>query len=102
MGRTGELLQCKSSKSAAVGWDAIKEVTAGAAKYQARFPGTKFRKVAVTNQRFNGSAVLQAEANHVELVTRTHLEELLGKYLVTNHEFDEALMAWSLVSEESA
>lgn len=102
MGRTGELLQCKSSKSADVGWDAIKEVTAGAAKYQARFAGTKFRKVAVTNQRFNGGAMLQAEANHVELVTRPDLEELLGKCLVTNHEFDEALMAWSSVSEESA
>lgn len=53
MGRTGEVLQCKSSKSADVGWDAIKEVTAGAAKYQAHFAGTKLRKVAVTNQRFN-------------------------------------------------
>ena len=96
MGGTGELLQCKSSKSADVGWDAIKEVTAGAAKYQARFAGTKLRKVAVTNQRFNGGAMLQAEANHVGLVTRPQLEELLGKHLVTNHEFDEALMAWSV------
>jgi HJR/Mrr/RecB family endonuclease len=102
MGRTGELLQCKSSKTADVGWDAIKEVTAGAAKYQARFAGTKLRKVAVTNQRFNSGAVLQAEANHVELVTRAQLEEYLGKHLVTNHEFDEALMDWSSATQESA
>jgi len=46
--------------------------------------------------------VLQAEANHVELVTRPQLEELLGKHLVTNHEFDEALMAWSSATDESA
>jgi len=46
--------------------------------------------------------VLQAEANHVELVTRPQLEELLGKHLVTNHEFDEALMTWSTVTEEGA
>ena len=51
-GRDGELLQCKSSKSAEVGWDAIKEVTAGAARYQTRFSGTRFKRVAVTNQRF--------------------------------------------------
>ena len=55
-GRDGELLQCKSSINGEVGWDAIKEVAAGAARYQARFAGTRFRKVAVTNQNFTSGA----------------------------------------------
>ncbi|KGD34413.1 restriction endonuclease family protein [Burkholderia pseudomallei] len=93
-GREGMLLQCKSSKSAEVGWDAIKEVTAGSARYQARFAGTRFRRLAVTNQNFTSGAVAQAEVNHVELVTRLRLEELLGQYPVSNHEFDAALQEW--------
>ncbi|CAN7597860.1 SNF2-related protein [Variovorax paradoxus] len=94
-GREGALLQCKSSKSAAVGWDAIKEVTAGAARYQARFSGTRFRRIAVSNQNFTSSAVEQAEANHVDLVARMQLEEFLGRHPMTNLEFDEALLEWS-------
>lgn len=98
-GRDGALLQCKSSKSAEVGWDAIKEVTAGAAKYQARFRGTRFRRLAVTNQRFTAGAQEQATANQVELVVRSSLEEMLGAYPVTNHEFDTALQEQTLVAE---
>jgi SNF2 family DNA or RNA helicase/HJR/Mrr/RecB family endonuclease len=95
-GRVGELLQCKSSKSDSIGWDAVKEVTAGAAGYQARFPGTRFRRIAVTNQAFTRGAITHAGENNVELVTRTKLEELLGRHPTTNHEFDEALQAWAL------
>lgn len=98
-GRAGELLQCKSSKSAEVGWDAIKEVTAGAARYQARFRGTRFRRLAVTNQRFTAGAREQAAANQVELVVRSRLEELLGAHPITNHEFDGALQELTLLSE---
>lgn len=90
-GREGALLQCKSSKSTEVGWDAVKEVTAGAARYQARFRGTKFRRLAVTNQTFTRAAVIQAEANQVELVTRSRIEELMGAHPVSNYEFDEVL-----------
>ncbi|CAG9172572.1 hypothetical protein LMG23992_02270 [Cupriavidus laharis] len=93
--REGELLQCKSSKSSDVGWDAIKEVTAGAARYQARFPGTRFRRIAITNQNFTSSAIEQGRANHVELITRERLTELIGRHPVTNHEFDEALQDWA-------
>lgn len=93
-GREGALLQCKSSKSGAVGWDAIKEVTAGAALYQARFSGTRFRRIAVSNQRFTEGAVAQAEANQVELVSRTHIEELLGRYPLTNRDFEGSLVDW--------
>ena len=88
-GRDGELLQCKSSASHEVGWDAIKEVTTGAARYQAQFAGSKFRRLAVTNQRFTSGARVHAEANRVSLVERTQLEELLAKHPVHNHEFDD-------------
>lgn len=91
-GREGELIQCKSSKSADIGWDAVKEVTAGAAKYQAKFMGTLLRRVAVTNQRFTPGAQEQAAVNQVELVVRSRLEELMGAYPITNHEFDSALV----------
>ncbi|BCT69492.1 SNF2-related protein [Nitrosospira sp. NRS527] len=94
-GREGELLQCKSSINSEVGWDAVKEVTAGAARYQARFAGTRFRKIAVTNQRFTSGAITQAEANKVQLIVRDRLDELLQDHSITNHEFDEELIAWS-------
>ena len=90
-GREGEFLQCKSSKAAKLDWDAVKEVVAGAARYQARFQGTRFRKVAVTNQTFTRGALEQAEANQVALVMRPRLEELLGAHPITNYEFDDVL-----------
>jgi HJR/Mrr/RecB family endonuclease len=101
IGREGMLIQCKSSKAAQVGWDAIKEVTAGAAKYQRQFQGTSFRKVAVTNQEFTRGAVEQAEANEVQLVTRLLLEELLVGHPITNHELDDALQQAFLVVPET-
>lgn len=88
-GRDGELLQCKTSIGHEVGWDAIKEVTTGAARYQAQFAGTKFRRLAVTNQCFTRGAREHAEANKVSLVERTQLEELLSRHPVHNHEFDD-------------
>jgi hypothetical protein len=93
-GRDGELLQCKSSKSSEVGWDAVKEVTAGAARYQARFKGTRFKRVAVTNQGFTSGAVTQAEANKVQLVTRKELADMLGAHPITNYEFEDEVMSY--------
>jgi hypothetical protein len=91
-GREGQLLQCKSSKNSEIGWDAIKEVTAGAARYQAQYARTLFRRLAVTNQGFTSGAVAQAEANRVELVAREQLETLMARHPITNHEFDSALV----------
>jgi HJR/Mrr/RecB family endonuclease len=91
LGRTGELLQCKTSRNAEIGWDAVKEVVAGAAQYQARFPGTRFARVAVTNQRFTAAAREQAASNRVQLVERDMLRELTAKHPVTNYEVDEAM-----------
>jgi superfamily II DNA or RNA helicase/HJR/Mrr/RecB family endonuclease len=94
-GREGELIQCKSSVSDAIGWDAIKEVAAGSARYQTRFPGTKFMKIALTNQSFTAGAITQAEANRVHLVMRNQLEQMLGANPISNHEFDHEVLAWS-------
>ena len=91
-GREGELLQCKSSSRREVGWDAVKEVATGAARYQARFPGALFRRVAVTNQRFTAGAREHAEGNRVVLVERSRLEEMLAKHPVHNHEFEDEVM----------
>lgn len=95
-GREGELIQCKSSKSSCIGWDAIKDVTGGAAGYQARYPNTQFKRVAVTNQTFTQGAMAHAVENKVRVVTRATLEELLGQYPTTNHELDTALQEWLL------
>ncbi|MDP1947380.1 MAG: SNF2-related protein [Nitrospirota bacterium] len=91
LGRDGQLLQCKTSIHSEIGWDAIKEVVAGAVRYQTRFFGTRFSKVAVTNQRFTSGAREQAEANRVNLVERDELASLLQKYSVTNYDLDEEL-----------
>jgi HJR/Mrr/RecB family endonuclease len=88
-GKDGELLQCKSSLSSAIGWDAIKEVSAGAALYQNRYAGTRFRRVCVTNQRFNAGAIEQAKANRVTLIERERLIELLREASVGTDELDE-------------
>lgn len=95
-GRTGELLQCKSSQSPEVGWDAVKEVTAGAAGYQRKFASTKFRRLAVTNKRFNNGAREQARFNQVELIERSDFEILLSKYPISSVEFDEEMVEASM------
>ena len=78
-GNSGVLIQCKSSTVDVreLGWEAVKDVVAGAAGYAARFPGVKFSLAAVTNRRFNGTARAQAAANHVELVDGAGLAERL-------------------------
>ncbi len=61
-GSTGILFQIKSSleEGKKMGWDAIKEVVAGQAAYQAKHPGVSFEKCCVTNQFFNHDAINQA------------------------------------------
>lgn len=76
-GMDGVLIQCKSSSIARkeLGWDGVKDVVAGAAAYKAKFPGVQFSLVVVTNQRFNGTARLQAKVNSVELIDGDDLVE---------------------------
>lgn len=78
-GKAGALIQCKSSSidGKELGWDAIKDVSAGAAAYAAKHPGITFQKIAVTNQRFNSTAFIQANLNHVTLVDRDQLGKML-------------------------
>lgn len=78
-GKAGVLIQCKSSSvdGRELGWEAVKDVVAGAAGYAARFPGVRFSLAAVTNRRFNGTARAQAAVNHVELIDFDGLTERL-------------------------
>jgi HJR/Mrr/RecB family endonuclease len=89
MGNEGELLQCKSSLSDGIGWDAIKEVSAGTARYQRAYKNTKLRRVCVTNQRFNTSAHEQATLNSVRLVERQEIDAMLVKHPVFVDELDD-------------
>lgn len=68
-GKIGLLIQCKRS-SKTLGWDAIKEVVGGSARYQKLYPGTIFTKMAMTNQFFNQTAKEQAAHNCVDLWER--------------------------------
>ena len=90
--KSGMLVQCKSSQSASIGWDAIKEVVGGAMRYQSKMPSIKFKKVAITNQRFNATASEQAAFNHVELIERPQIEQMLQQYRITDFELDEFLI----------
>lgn len=89
---SGMLVQCKSSQSAYIGWDAIKEVVGGAMRYQSKMPSVKFKKVAITNQQFNATASEQAAFNHVELIDRPQIEQMLQQYRITDFELDEFLI----------
>ncbi len=70
--QNGLLIQCKRSKKP-LGWEAIKEVVAGAAKYQHLYPNISFNKLAVTNHSFNANSKEQAYYNKVQLWERTEL-----------------------------
>jgi HJR/Mrr/RecB family endonuclease len=91
-GKTGVLVQCKSSQSPSIGWDAIKEVVGGTMRYQARFTSVRFKRLAITNQRFNATAVEQANLNQVELIDREAIQVLLSEHRITDFELDEYLV----------
>lgn len=80
----GELIQCKTSstENARLGWEAIKDVVAGAATYEKRHLDVRFNKVCITNQFFNATAQRHAENNHVELYDQSRLAQLLTDHPV--------------------
>jgi SNF2 family DNA or RNA helicase len=84
-GRTGELVQCKSSTVAgeSVDWDAVKEVVAGEAAYKARHPDVAFAKACATNQFFKEHAVRHAALNNVALYDQRDLTQLLQETPIT-------------------
>lgn len=89
----GELIQCKtsSSENARLGWDAIKDVVAGAAAYEMRHPDVRFNRVCITNQFFNDTAQRHAENNHVELYDQPRLARLLADHPVRLTEIERFL-----------
>lgn len=91
-GKTGVLIQCKSSSvdGRELGWEAVKDVVAGAAAYRERYPGVRFTLAAATNRRFNGTARGQAVINGVELIDGDGLAELMQEKPVRRSE----LAAW--------
>ncbi len=85
----GVLIQCKASsqQGQALGWEAVKDVSAGTRAYMAKYPDVHFRRVAITNQRFNANATKQAAMNYVELIERDRLLDLLNQYPIQLQEF---------------
>ncbi len=93
-GHEGALIQCKSSGSEGkeLGWEAVKDVAAGAAAYAARHPGVRFELVAATNRRFNQAAKHQAQVLHVKLIEFEDLVDMLKKSPMKRGELDRFLM----------
>lgn len=83
----GLLIQCKSaSQTRALGWEAVKDVVAGAPSYERQYPDVTFEKVAATNQCFNENAVNQAEIHGVTLVDKNILSEWLDRFKIKSSE----------------
>lgn len=67
-GTTGVLVQCKSSRRPRnLGWEAVRDVVAGAEAYRQRHPEVRFVLVAATNQCFTEGATEQARRLGVDL-----------------------------------
>ena len=89
--KKGIIGQCKFSTQDVLGWDAVKEVAAGSPAYQIKHPGIFFEKVAVTNKRFNATAIEQAQILGVKLIERSELIHLLAKKQIKQVDLDEAI-----------
>jgi HJR/Mrr/RecB family endonuclease len=74
-----------------LGWDAVKEVAAGAVAYQRRYPGISFKRMALTNQSFNLAAQEQAKVLGVELWGKQQLLECMTRHPVQYGEWLAAL-----------
>lgn len=94
----GLIGQCKHSTQDELGWDAVKEVAAGSPAYQARHPGVMFQKVAITNQKFNSTAIQQANTLGVKLIDRFELIELLNKAKIKQLALDEEIFKFYMNS----
>jgi HJR/Mrr/RecB family endonuclease len=91
-GNEGVLIQCKSStRSQALGWEAVRDVNGGADIYADQRPMVRFKKIGLTNQRFNATAKARAKATGVILIEQAELWSLVEKYQVTQREVSLAL-----------
>lgn len=91
----GALIQCKSStvEGKELGWEAVKDVSAGSTAYAARYPGISFAMLAVTNRRFNQAARSQASILKVELIEGEQLAEMLASHPMKRGELERFLLA---------
>lgn len=94
--KQGLLIQCKTSIDGdkRLGWDAVKDVTTGAAAYCRMYPEYNFRKICVTNNFFNSNASEQALNNNVELYDKDALEKLLKELKVTLLDLQKSLIQY--------
>jgi hypothetical protein len=90
-GNEGVLIQCKSSTVDGIelGWEAVKDVVAGAAAYSAKHPNVSFSLIAATNKRFNGTARAQASANGVTLYEGAALATMLSDTPIKRSELSQ-------------
>ena len=81
-GSEGVLIQCKTTSKSdrKLGWEAVKEVVGGTAIYLEQYPTTMFKRICLTNQRFNESAHERARANDVQLIEQTALIGLINEH----------------------
>ena len=95
-GKSGQLLQCKTAfaENATLGWDAIKEVTAGEAAYSSKHLGVIFTKTCVTNRYFNSTAYEQAKHNDVNLIDQDGLKEMILQTKISLLEIEQALLQY--------
>lgn len=91
-GRLGLLCQCKHTGSEEIGWDAVKEISAGSPAYQARYPTVRFQKIAITNRYFNQTAREQAMTLSIELMDRDELLVLLNQHQILRSMLDLELL----------
>ncbi len=89
--KKGLIGQCKFTTQEVLGWDAVKEVAAGSPAYQVKHQGIYFEKVAVTNKRFNSTAIEQAQLLGVKLIDRSELIRLLETNRIKEIALDEAI-----------
>lgn len=91
--KVGELIQCKSSSVPGfeLDWNGVKEVVAGHAAYKARFAGTQFKLVCITNQFFNENTHRMADLNEVKLIDQPKLANLLEESYVTLNDLEKYL-----------
>ena len=87
----GLIGQCKFTTQEVLGWDAVKEVAAGSPAYQIKHQGIYFEKVAVTNKRFNSTAIEQAQILGVKLIDRSEIIRLLEMNQIKAIALDEAI-----------
>lgn len=81
-GQEGILIQCKTSSSMdrRLGWEAVRDVAGGTAIYEEKYPTVRFRRIGMTNQRFNGRAHERARASNVQLIEQDGIARLLNEH----------------------